>query len=134
MNATNENEAGSLVCDLCDATAADITAAIAADWSAAYWDGDNQGNPICGNCAVTRCRVDPEDGELILVSKAERLVKISKAERLQNAISHLESAAEILRQLGGADCDYAAMVTAATISSEGGAAGLRSLLGIWGRK
>ncbi len=121
-----EKQAAPICCDLCDAAVPDVESAIAADWSAAYFIGDDQQGHVCGKCAIEKCEVSKEDGELVLKNS-------SKIKRLQSAIGHLESAAEILRQLGGVDCDYAGVVIAATISTDGGAAGLKSLLKIWQR-
>jgi hypothetical protein len=51
-------------CDLCDATVEDIDAAVEAHWAASYFIGDDQCDPICCDCAATKCRI--EDGELVL--------------------------------------------------------------------
>jgi hypothetical protein len=57
-----------LQCDLCDATAADVEAAIDAGWLPSYYDGpepdgEETGNPICEAC-VNKCHLD--NGEYTL--------------------------------------------------------------------
>lgn len=115
-----------LECDLCDATIGSVTQAIEAGWSPSYFiDDDETGRPICGECAVNRCRVDDESGELVLR-------QVPRAERLAVAIEKLAAAQAILRNIGGEDCRAAARDLSEMIGEVvDSAGGLRQLLAIW---
>ena len=52
-------------CDICGKTVRSIETAIEADWCAEHFVGDDQGGPICPECAERHCMIG-RDGELEL--------------------------------------------------------------------
>lgn len=76
---TMESETDKTIqCDLCDATATSVEDAIENDWSACYYVGNEQGNPICSKCANERCAVG-KDGELELI-----VAEVAKTQETKN--------------------------------------------------
>jgi len=74
-----ENEIDKTIhCDLCDATATSVEDAIEKDWSASYFVGDDQHDPICSKCSSERCAIG-KDGELELI-----VAEVAKTQEAKN--------------------------------------------------
>jgi len=56
-------------CDLCDATVESVEAAIEAGWFPSYWIGEDEGCPICEDCAASKCHYDRTCGLVLTEAK-----------------------------------------------------------------